>query len=239
MQLERDEDFPFVSLSTTLLEEHPPTPTASILSPAPVPDPSFDFFVLPPEIRLQIFSCLLRKPGGAYIGSPSLTNHFTPESSVSNVQFFRDFRTHRNLSLALTCRQIHFETTQIFYGDNGFEFCEEGPLFKFLVSLTQISRKHIRRVRFVSLNFPRRSARCLLRSLILLRVTCTHLGSLELIYRELTGYSKANWDFHIKDLRNWLFRSPAYEGGPTEELRDVGITSSELSLEAFMSYRSS
>lgn len=240
MQMEQDNDLAFLSLSDILFEEYPAPPR----SPTPPPAPSFFYFLkLPTEIRFHIYAHLLTKPGGAYIGSTSPTSRFTAESTLSNSQFFHDFRTYRDTSL--TCRQIHSETTKIFYGDNGFEFCAEKTFYKFLTSSIQLSRQYVRRVRFVSVNQCVRGT--LLRSLIILRIACRHLESLELVYREqLSVYherlsesgQKACWDFHLKDLRNWFFRSPAYEGGAPYELRDVGITAHERGSDAFMSYRS-
>ena len=72
----------------------------------PVPAHHFPFLRLPFEILLHIYHYLLVKPGGSYL-------HAVRDPSTSKIT---DYQIYRHLSLALCCRQLHAETTKVFFG---------------------------------------------------------------------------------------------------------------------------
>jgi hypothetical protein len=239
----------------------PKTSCSSIISTK-----TFPFLNLPTEIRLQIYYHLLVKPNGFYIGDPNLgsTSPSPPANNPSNSsqyidasseirhnphsQLFLDFRTYRNTSFALADRQIYTETSEIFYGRNGFNFSKGYAMHLFLRTLKLESRRHPRRLRFLPTDYSAPEMRHLFAALIHIRVNFPGLRELELVYREFVidedhgdvPHSQATclYGFYVCDPLRWLFRSPDCQHGPTHDTRDADLTDEQRNHQGFMAYRS-
>jgi hypothetical protein len=256
-----------LDLTGELLELYPPSlPSPKTQCSSIISAKTFPFLNLPTEIRLQIYYHLLIKPNGFYIGDPNLrsTSSSPPANNPSNrfqhidasseirynphSQLFLDFRSYRNTSFVLANCQIYTETSEIFYGRNGFNFSRCYAMHLFLWTLKLESRRHLRRLRFLPTDYSSYEMRHLFAVLIHIRVNFPWLQELELVYREFVvgedhgdvPHSQATclYDFYVRDPLRWLFRSPDFQHGPSHDMRDTDLTDEQRSHQGFMAFRS-
>jgi hypothetical protein len=101
-----------------------------------IPPQSGSMFDLPKEVRLLIYKELVVKPGSA-VGAPE------PGSEVPKEHFIQDYRSYRNLELALSCRDAHDIVSELFFSRNRFEFHYPSDFCLFLRSITDNQRDQI------------------------------------------------------------------------------------------------
>ena len=100
----------------------------------------FDFQGLPPEVQNLVYHHAFVKKG-SYIGS-------SKQGRMTNTVGFRnEARRYRNMNFIKSCRKVYNEASQIFYAENGFEFCNINILAEFLEAIGAAHRALITKLR--------------------------------------------------------------------------------------------
>ena len=110
---------------------------ARLHTPTREPFVNTSFGKLPPEIREQIYHELLIDE------APHTGQHSTGEGTEGR----NDLTKASDLSILLTCRQIHREASHIYYARNSFHIATAPELLSFLDSIGQTSRTKLTSLR--------------------------------------------------------------------------------------------
>lgn len=176
-----EDDALFEGISDDFFDQVPAAPATAISAHR---GPSF--IDLPPEIRNMVYDLVFVSP--EFIGTKGTTNS----------SFFKDAVKWRNLNFAMSCRQIHDESANVFYAKNGFEFYYIRPFKAFMESIGIEGRRLITKLNF---NFLKGSPFLVLRYIR----SCRNIQHLNISLRVIKPYCKGWWLYPFKNAKEFLF----------------------------------